>query len=183
MRWLDFRSWSYWLDWSRLFSGEFLQADASLLEHLLDGALLLENSLYLVLKEDGKYCSSMWNMIKVSHIKNLKLKIFSRTLSWELSTASYWQQMALRSVRVCRDAVSKYRSSSCRAASAPSWDWQRSTGWLANRKMPSSHQCDAFEGGKYQWVLLRIQRICCGQLMKPSWHSYLLQSVVELHSS
>lgn len=56
--------------------------------------------------------------------------------------------MALRSVRVCRDAVSKYRSSSCRAASAPSWDWQRSTGWLANRKMPSSHQCDAFEGGE-----------------------------------
>lgn len=59
MRRLDFGSWSYWLDWSRLFSGEFLQADASLLEHLLDGALLLENSLYLVLQEDGKYCSSM----------------------------------------------------------------------------------------------------------------------------
>lgn len=51
---LHFRSWRYWLDWSGLFGGEFLQADASLLEHLLDRALLLENFLYLVLMEDGE---------------------------------------------------------------------------------------------------------------------------------
>lgn len=66
-----------------------------------------------------------------------------QTMSWAVSVASYWQQKVLRSARVCSGAVSKYRSSSCRAASAPSWDWQRSTGWLASRKMPSSHQCNA----------------------------------------
>lgn len=64
------------------------------------------------------------------------------TLRWSVSTASYWEQMALHSVRMCRGAVSRYLSSSCRAASAPSWDWQRSTGWLASRKMPSSHHCN-----------------------------------------
>ena len=51
---LDLRSWSYWLDWPRLLGGEFLQTDASLLKHLLDRALLLENPLYLVLMEDGE---------------------------------------------------------------------------------------------------------------------------------
>lgn len=49
---LDFRPGSYWLHRSGLFGGELLQADASLLEHLLDGALLLEHSLHLVLEAD-----------------------------------------------------------------------------------------------------------------------------------
>lgn len=77
------------------------------------------------------------------------MKVYSRrihiflTMSWAVSMASYWQQIVLQSARLCRGAVSRYRSSSCRAASAPSWDWHRSTGWLASRKMPSSHQCKA----------------------------------------
>lgn len=61
-RGLDFRSGCYWLNWSGLFGGEFLQTDASLLEHLLNGGLLLENPLHLVLMEEDT---------KISKIKTL----------------------------------------------------------------------------------------------------------------
>lgn len=50
---LDFGPWSYWLDRSRLLGGKLLQADPSLLKHLLDRALFLENFVYQVLMEDG----------------------------------------------------------------------------------------------------------------------------------
>lgn len=49
-----FWSWGHWLDWSGLFGCQFLQTDASLLEHFLHRALLLENSLYLVLYNKKK---------------------------------------------------------------------------------------------------------------------------------
>lgn len=49
-----FWSWSNRLDWSGLFGCQFLQTDTSLLEHLLNRALLLENSLYLVLYKNRK---------------------------------------------------------------------------------------------------------------------------------
>lgn len=50
---LDFWPWSDWLDWSGLFGCQFLQTDLSLLKHLMDRALLLENLLHLVLMETG----------------------------------------------------------------------------------------------------------------------------------
>lgn len=81
---LHFRSRRHWLNWSGLFGSKFLQADSSLLEHLLDGALLLENFLHLVLMEikpNQAFCSStelsskyhlkMWLKFSEKHVFNL----------------------------------------------------------------------------------------------------------------
>ena len=156
VRRLDFGSRCHWLNWAGLLGGEFLQADASLLEHLLHRALLLEHSLHLVLREI-EHMNVRWTWTSAGNTVMVKESLSGLTLSWVVSTDSNWQQMALRSARVCSGSVSRYRSSSCRAASAPSWDWQRSTGWLASRKMPSSHHWDAWwEQWCWKWWILTL---------------------------
>lgn len=85
---LHFRSWCYWLDWSGLFGGEFLQADASLLEHLLDRALLLENFIYLVLMEDRDEHNSRKHY-KASHIKEY-ITLSEKQILKSVKSTFYW---------------------------------------------------------------------------------------------
>lgn len=82
-------------------------------------------------------------MVTAQHIYSL---VGHLTLNCWLSTASYSIHMVLRSVSWFWPALSRWRSSSCRANSAPSCDWHLSTGWDASRYIPSSTHLEAWGG-------------------------------------